>query len=205
MKALQEIGFARAVRFVWVSALLVVFRLACLPPLRTLLLRLYGARVGRDSVIHRMTFINVDRGGFQALQIGSSCFVGDEVLIDLAAPVVLEDHVTLATRAIVLTHLNVGYKDHPLQGRFPSQTAGVTVRFGSFVGAGATVLAGCHVGPRAFVAAASLVNRPVAEDEVVGGVPIRTLHTGRQSTVDSHQSTVSRRSEGDSQESTVVG
>jgi len=184
VKALQEIGLARAVRFAWISVLLVVFRLACLPPLRTLFLRLCGAQVGRDSVIHGFTLINVDRGGFRALRIGASCFIGDEVLIDLAAPVVLEDHVTLATRAVVLTHLNVGYKDHPLQGRFPSQTSGVTIRHGSFVGAGATVLSGCDVGPRAFVAAASLVNRPVVEDEVVGGVPIRTLHASRQSGVD---------------------
>jgi acetyltransferase-like isoleucine patch superfamily enzyme len=176
VKALQEIGVARAARFVWISVLLVLFRLAFLPPLRSLFLRLCGARVGGDSVIHGFTMINVDRGGFRALQIGANCFIGDEVLIDLAAPVVLEDHVTLATRAVVLTHLNVGYKDHPLQARFPSQTAGVTIRHGSFIGAGAMVLAGSQVGPEAFVAAASLVNRTVGEGEVVGGVPIKTLH-----------------------------
>ena len=103
---------------------------------------------------------------------------GDEVLIDLAGPVTLEDHVTLAARATVLTHLNVGYRDHPLQAAFPSQTAGVIVRRGSFIGAGATLLAGTSVGPEAFVAAASLVNRDVAERETVGGVPIRTLGSG---------------------------
>ena len=192
MKALQEIGVARAVRFVWISVLLALFRLAFLPPLRTFFLRMCGARVGGDTVVHGFTMINADRGGFRALRIGASCFIGDEVLIDLAAPVVLEDHVTLATRSAVLTHLNVGYRDHPLQTRFPSQTAGVTIRRGSFIGAGAMVLAGSEIGPEAFVAAASLVNRNVAGGEVVGGVPIRTLHTSRQSTVDSQQSVGSR-------------
>jgi acetyltransferase-like isoleucine patch superfamily enzyme len=119
----------------------------------------------------------VDRGGFRALTIGDHCFVGDEVLFDLAAPVVLEDHVTLAARAVVLTHLNVGYKDHPLQTRFPSVTKGVTIKRGSFIGAGATILAGCSVGPESFVAACALVNRDVAPHETVGGVPIRTLDT----------------------------
>jgi acetyltransferase-like isoleucine patch superfamily enzyme len=134
-----------------------------------------GARVGGNTVLHRMTLSNVDRGGFKALTIGASCFVGEEVLIDLAAPVVLEDEVTLAARAMVLTHLNVGYRDHPLQARFPSHAAPVTIRRGSFIGAGATVLAGSSIGPEAFVAAASLVNRDVAAGEAVAGVPIRAL------------------------------
>jgi acetyltransferase-like isoleucine patch superfamily enzyme len=183
VKALKEIGIPRAVRFVWTSALLVLLRLSFLPPLRSALLRLCGAKVGRDTIIHGLRLINVDRGGFRALQIGANCFVGDEVLLDLAAPVILEDHVTLAVRTAVLTHLNVGYRDHPLQPRFPSQTAGVTIRRGSFLGAGATVLAGCSIGPEAFVAAASLVNRPVAPGEVVGGVPIKTIGAGKSATI----------------------
>jgi acetyltransferase-like isoleucine patch superfamily enzyme len=175
VKAVREIGLRRTVRFLWTSVLLSVLRRTWLPPIRATWLRLCGAHIGHNTVIHRLSLINVDRGGFRALTIGESCFVGDEVLIDLAAPVRLEDHVTLATRSVVLTHLNVGYRDHPLQGRFPAETAGVTVGRGSFVGAGATILAGRTVGPEAFVAAASLVNRDVDAGEVVGGVPIRTL------------------------------
>jgi acetyltransferase-like isoleucine patch superfamily enzyme len=179
VKALHEIGLRRACRFVWDSVLLALLSAAWLPPVRSMLLRWYGARIGRDTVIHHFTIINVDRGGFRALRVGDQCFIGDEVLIDLAAPVVLEDHVTLATRAVILTHLNVGYRDHPLQARFPSQSAAVRVGRGVFVGAGATVLAGCSIGPEAFVAACSLVNRPVVAGEIVGGVPIRTIGTGR--------------------------
>ncbi len=175
MKALGEIGFRRAGRYVWTSILLAIFRVVPFPPLRSTFLRLCGAAVGADTVLHRFTLINVDRGGFRALRIGKSCFVGSEVMIDLAAPVALEDHVTLAPRAIVLTHLNVGYRDHPLMARFPPQTAGVTVLRGSFVGAAAVVLAGCTIGPEAFVAAAALVNRDVGRREVVGGVPIRPI------------------------------
>jgi acetyltransferase-like isoleucine patch superfamily enzyme len=175
MRALQEVGFARLARFLWVSLLLSIFRRTWLPPLRALFLRLCGATIGSHTVIHRITLINVDRGGFKALTVGDYGFIGDDVLIDLAAPVRLEDHVTLATRAVVLSHLNVGYRDHPLQARFPSQTAGVAILRGSFVGAGATVLAGHTVGPEAFVAACSLVNRDVSHGETVGGVPIRSL------------------------------
>lgn len=180
MKAVRQLGTFRILRFVWTSVLLSVLRHAWLPPFRVAFLRLCGATVGTNVVIHRLSFTNVDRGGFRALRIGNDCFLGDEVLLDLAAPITLEDHVTLAVRAVVLTHLNVGYADHPLQSRFPSHTAGVTVKRGSFVGAGATLLAGTTVGAEAFVGAGSLVNREVAPGEVVGGVPIRTLGARRE-------------------------
>lgn len=143
-----------------------------------MVLQLLGARIGRGTIVMRISLMNVDRGGFGALRVGADCFIGEEVMIDLAAPVVLEDQVTLATRVIVLTHLNVGYRDHPLQARFPSMISAVTVRRASFVGAGATVLAGSSIGPEAFVAAASLVNRDVAAGETVGGVPIKTIGAG---------------------------
>jgi acetyltransferase-like isoleucine patch superfamily enzyme len=175
MKALREVGAARIVRYLWTAFLLGLLRLMCLPPLRAVFLRMCGARVGRQTVLQRVTLINVDRGGFKALQIGAECFIGDEVLIDLAAPVVLEDQVTLAARATILTHLNVGYRDHPLQARFPAQTAGVVIQRGSFVGANATILAGLSVGPEAFVAAGSVVTRDVGAADVVGGVPARAL------------------------------
>lgn len=177
MKAVREVGVARILRFVWVSFLLVLLRLTWLPPIRAFFLRLCGARVGRDTVIHSVTLINVDRGGFRALSIGDQCFVGDEVLFDLAAPIVIEDQVTLATRAMVLTHLNVGYADHPLQARFPSKTAGVTLRRGSFVGAGATILAGCTVGPEGFVAARAVVSRGVGAGEIVRSSPLTSTRS----------------------------
>jgi acetyltransferase-like isoleucine patch superfamily enzyme len=179
VNALEEIGLRRALRFVWTRFLLAIFRAVPFPPLRAMFLRLCGAKIGADTILHRFTMINVDRGGFGALRVGKKCFVGDEVLLDLAAPVVLEDHVTLAARAIILTHLNVGYKDHPLMGSFPSRQAGVTIERGSFIGAAATILPGCKIGPDAFVAAAALVNRDVLGREVAAGVPIKSIRKVR--------------------------
>jgi acetyltransferase-like isoleucine patch superfamily enzyme len=175
MKAAGEVGAGRIVRFVWTSLLLTVFRRLWLPPLRVVFLRACGAEVGAGVVVHRLSFINVDRGGFRALRVGQRCFIGDEVLIDLAAPVVLEDDTTLAVRAMILTHLNVGFRDHPLQARRPSGAAGVTIRRGSFVGAGATILAGVSIGPEAFIGAAALVNRDVPAGATVVGVPARPI------------------------------
>ena len=162
-------------RFAFLTLAMVPYRCALLPPLRVAWLRLLGARIGARVVLHDVGFFNLYRRGLGGLQLGDECFLGDGCLLDLADEVRLERQVTLAERVLVLTHTNVGYRDHPLQARFPSQTAGVTLRRGTFVGAGAMILAGVSVGPEAFVGAGSLVNRDVGASETAVGVPVRTL------------------------------
>jgi acetyltransferase-like isoleucine patch superfamily enzyme len=78
---------------------------------------------------------------------------------------------------LILTHLNVGYRDHPLQGRFPAFSAPVVVGRGSFVGANATLLAGVRIGAGSFVAAGSVVTEEVPERTLVAGVPARKIRS----------------------------
>ncbi len=175
MKALQEIGPRKALKFGVFTILLVIFKAMLFPPLRVWFLRLLGARVGTGVVIHSVKFFNHYRTGFGGLKIGDHCFIGDEALIDLADQVILSDSVTLAERVTILTHTNVGFKDHPLQKYFPAFSKPVILERGSFVGVGATILAGVTVGQCAFVAAGSVVNQDVPPFHVVGGVPARVL------------------------------
>ncbi len=167
IKAWREVGFWRLVRFLWVSILLSLFRRTWVPPIRAAFLRLCGARIGRDTIVHRISFINVDRGGFRNLRVGDRCFIGDEAFFDLAAPIVIEDEVAIAQRAMLMTHMNVGYRDHPLQARFPPIAKGIIVRRGTFVGAGTTILAGCELGPEAFISAGCVITRNVGPGETV--------------------------------------
>lgn len=177
MKALDEIGAGRALRFGFFTLAMVPYRVALFPPVRALWLRLLGARIGKRSILHDVRFFNLYRRGLGGLRIGDDCFVGDECLLDLADEIRLEDHVTLAERVLVLTHTNVGYRDHPLQPHFPPMAAPVTIRRGSFVGAAVTILPGLTIGPEAFVAAGSVVTADVPPRTVVAGVPARTLRT----------------------------
>jgi maltose O-acetyltransferase len=177
VKALDEIGFGRAARFGFYTLAMVPYRLALFPPLRALWLRLLGATIGKRAILHDAHFFNLYRRGLPGLRIGDDCFVGDECLLDLAEEIRLEDHVTLAERVIILTHTNVGYRDHPLQSHFPPLAAAVTIRRGSFVGAAVTILPGVTIGPEAFVAAGSVVTEDVAPRTVVAGVPARALRT----------------------------
>lgn len=177
MKALDEIGVGRALRFGLFTLAMVPYRVALFPPVRAVWLRLLGAKIGRRSLLHDVRFFNLYRRGLGGLRIGDDCFVGDECLLDLADEIRLEDHVTLAERVLVLTHTNVGYRDHPLQPHFPAMAAPVTICRGSFVGAAVTILPGLTIGPEAFVAAGSVVTADVPPRTVVAGVPARPLRT----------------------------
>jgi maltose O-acetyltransferase len=177
VKALAEIGFGRAVRFGLMTLAMIPYRLALVPQLRSPWLRLLGARIGPGAILHDVRFFNLYRRGLGGLSIGKDCFVGDECLIDLAEAVSFEDQVTLAERVLVLTHTNVGYRDHPLQRHFPAMTAPVVVEAGSFVGAGVTLLPGVRVGRGSFVAAGSVVTGDVPPATLVAGVPARAVRS----------------------------
>jgi acetyltransferase-like isoleucine patch superfamily enzyme len=175
LKALAEIGWARALRFGFFTAAMIPYRLLLVPQLRAPWLRLLGARVGRGSIVHDVRFFNLYRRGFSGLAIADECFLGDECLLDLAEGITLERQVTLAERVLVLTHMNVGYHDHPLQAHFPAQAAPVVIEQGSFIGANATLLPGTRIGARSFVAAGSVVTAEVPPATLVAGVPARAV------------------------------
>jgi acetyltransferase-like isoleucine patch superfamily enzyme len=177
LKALAEIGWAKALRFGLFTAAMLPYRLLPVPQLRTPWLRLLGARIGRGTILHDVRFFNLYRRGLRGLEIAEDCFLGDECLLDLAEGIRLERQVTLAERVLVLTHTNVGYHDHPLQPHFPAQAAPVVIERGSFVGANATLLPGIRIGALSFVAAGSVVTADVPSGTLVAGVPARPLRT----------------------------
>jgi len=175
VKALRSIGFAGASRFAGEIVASWLLAHCGLPQLRVVLLRLFGAKVGANVIIHSVRFINLYRGSFRNLRVEDDCFIGHECLIDLAGEVTFGKQVTLAQRVCVMTHLNVGYSDHPLQGRFPAKVSAVEVGDGSFLGLGSMMLAGVRVGRGCFVAAGAVVASDVPDGSLVGGVPARVL------------------------------
>lgn len=175
MKALRQIGVARATRFGFYTLAMVPYRLLLFPQLRAWWLRLLGARIGPRAIVHDVRFFNLYRRGLPGLEVGADCFLGDECLLDLAEGIRMEEHVTLAERVLVLTHTNVGYHDHPLQAHFPASAAPVVLERGCFVGASATILPGLTIGRESFVAAGSVVTEDVPPRTLVAGVPARRV------------------------------
>lgn len=175
MKAYDEIGLEKSLKYLVSVPLLGVFRILGYSPLRAFYLSLLGSRIGREVVVHNVRFFNAYRKGFRGLTIGDYSFLGDECMLDLAESISLGRNVTLAERVTVLTHLNVGYRDHPLQQAFPAHAKPVRFEDGCFIGANATILAGVTVGRESFVAAGSVVAEDVPPRMLVAGVPAKPI------------------------------
>lgn len=179
MKARDEVGWTRLARYGGWRAFDAALRAVPTPFLRAALLRAGGARIGPDTLIMPgLRLENLDRHrGASALAIGRECWIGYDIHLDLAADAVLGDQVSVGSRTTFVTHLNVGYVDHPLQGRFPRETAGIEVGSGSFVAAGAILLPGTRLGPETFVAAGAVVRGEHPGRELLAGSPARQIRS----------------------------
>lgn len=174
--ALREIGIGKAVKFAVGQVQNGFLRSGLLPPpCRRFFLRVFGATIGRETIVHACSFFNLYRTGFKALTFGHHCFVGDDCLFDCADEIHCGDHVTFAEHVTVLTHTNVGFHSHPLQKNFPPMNAPVRIGTGSFIGANATILPGVTLGERVMVGACSLVREDVPAGDIVAGVPARSV------------------------------
>ena len=173
--ALKEIGIRKTLKFGFVTILMIFYKMMIFPQLRVFYLRILGAKIGKNVIIHNADFFNYYRTGFKGVRIGNNCFIGDGSLMDLADEITISDSVTIAERVTILTHTNVGYSDHPLQKYFPSSVKPVILEHGCFVGANVTVLPGVTIGKCAFIAAGSVVNENVPAYTLVGGVPARVI------------------------------
>ncbi len=175
MKSLATIGWQKALRFVLYGIYQGLLSRAFLPPVRVWLLRLAGAKVGNNCVIFNVHFDNLYHYGFSKITIGNSCFIGDEVLMDVRGGVTLGDHVTISNRVAICTHINVGYPDHPLQNAYPTRESRVVVKRGAYIGTGAIILPGVIIGTSSVVGAGAVVTKHVSDNTVVAGVPAKVI------------------------------
>src|SRR4030042_4139502 len=175
MKVVDEIGLKKTLKFIVYSFLEAIYHFCFLPPLRKIFLVLLGAKIGKHSILMKVNFFNWYHRGPAVLKIGNECFIGDETMIDLYDQVILEDQVTIAQRVTVLTHLNVGYKSHPLQKFFPRMSQSVVFKKGCVIGAAAKILPGVTIGEKSFVGAGAVVTSDIPKKSVYAGVPAKLI------------------------------
>lgn len=168
---LKEIGITRIFKYLFFGLWDVVFRLLPWSPLRVFWMKLFGADVSWSAVIDRVNLINLDRNGLSGLKVGDKAFLGCAAIIDLAGKIILENHATVSPGAVVLTHLSVGFSDHPLIAKYPKKVDKTIIGNGSFIGVYSVILSGVTVGKRSLVAAGSVVTKDIPDDTMVAGVP----------------------------------
>jgi putative colanic acid biosynthesis acetyltransferase WcaF len=130
--------------------------------LKSAVLRLFGARVGRGVVFKpnvRITFP-------WKLELGDHVWLGEECWILNLAPVTIEDHVCISQRAFLCT----GSHDYA-RPNFDLITKPVQVGRGAWIGAGTIICPGVEIGSHAVVTAGSVAVKNLAAYGVFQGNP----------------------------------
>lgn len=176
--ALKELGIRKAIKFFYTTILSILYKFMIFPQMRVAFLRLCGAKIGKGTIIcGGVRFINLYRTGFKGLTIGKYCWISEEAMFDLADKITVGDHVSFGHRSIIFTHLNIGYKEHPLQKYYPPYQKPVVIQNGSAISVYCVVLAGATIGERSLITTSSVVsaNRNVPSGVLYGGNPGRVI------------------------------
>ncbi len=136
--------------------------------LRAILLRIFGARLGRGVVLKPGIRVKYP----WLLSIGDHSWVGEDCWIDNLAPVAIGSHVCVSQGAYLCTG-NHDWSD-PAFGLILGP---VTLRDGAWVGARAVICPGVELGECAVAAAGSIVTKSIPPFEIHAGNPASFVRT----------------------------
>lgn len=128
--------------------------------------RLAGMRIGKGSTLHMGAKFYQPSG----ITIGQDTIIGEGVVLDGRARLVIGNHVDFASEVMVYN------AEHDLASEsFAAKTAEVVIDDYVFVGPRAIILPGVHIGKGAVVAAGAVVTKDVVPGTLVGGVPAKEI------------------------------
>lgn len=128
--------------------------------------RLAGCKIGPGSSIHMRVRFYDPRG----ITIGSDSIIGERVVLDGRAPLIIGDHVDIATGAMIFNSQHDIRDEH-----FAAIEGKVVIEDYVFIGPNVIVLPGVTIGKGAVVGAGAVVTKDVAAGSVVGGIPAKVL------------------------------
>jgi acetyltransferase-like isoleucine patch superfamily enzyme len=130
--------------------------------------------IGRNSEIHPLSMI-MTYGG--SIKIGDECSVNPFVVLYGHGGLSIGNRVRIATHVVVIPANHNPPVDSVSLIESGVVTKGIRIDDDVWIGAGACILDGVHIGRRAIVGAGSVVTRSVGDDVTVAGVPARVIES----------------------------
>ena len=163
----------RVARSAWKLVYLLLFRPSprSLHAWRAFLLRIFGARIGRNCHIYPRATIWAPWN----LECGDEVGVGDNTILYNQAPITLGRRVVISQGA----HLCTGTHDYETEG-FPVRSAPIIVGSQAWIAAEAFVLPGVSIGEGCIVGARSVVTKDLPAWHVCVGHPCKALRSRRE-------------------------
>lgn len=161
-------GSSRVTEMLWWVVRSILFApLFPLPSaLKVVMLRLFGAKVGKGVVIRSRVNITMP----WRFEIGDDVWIGDQVYILSLAPVIIGSNVCISQRAFLCT----GSHDFSKES-FDLLTGPIEVGESCWIGAQAFVGPDVVMGNASRCLAGAVVVKDVGDGQVVGGVPAKVF------------------------------
>lgn len=154
---------------------LVVFKLHCvgyIPShhIRRFFYRVCGIKIGKGSAIHMgARFYNPIN-----ISIGKDTIIGENVVLDGRAKLVIGDHVDFASEVMIYnSQHDINEEDFASSEKV--EKGDVVVKDYVFIGPRAIILPGVTIGRGAVVGAGAVVTKDVNDFKIVGGVPAKEI------------------------------
>ncbi|MES2266701.1 MAG: DapH/DapD/GlmU-related protein [Bacteroidota bacterium] len=107
------------------------------------------------------------------IKIGKRVFINHACSFLDMGGITIEDDVQIGPKVNIIT------ENHPIdpKQRKSLDLKSVLIRKNAWIGAGATILPGVTIGENAIIAAGAVVNKDVAANTIVGGIPAKLIKT----------------------------
>jgi len=151
--------------------------------------RLVGLSLGANATVYTWTEFNIEPGG--SVEVGDDCTL-------VGAIFMCAEHIRLGNRVVVSYHVTIADSDfHPLDPqarrrdaiasapggdrsqRPPVVSQPVRIDDDAWIGIGATILKGVHIGRGARIEPGAVVTRDVPQGATVAGNPARVVEVPR--------------------------
>jgi maltose O-acetyltransferase len=140
---------------------------------RARLFSLAGFRIGEGTRLASVPRLNGSETIFANLVVGRDCDIDAECVFDLAERVTIGNRVTIGPGVMILTSTHeIDIREHRAG---LTHLTPVNIEDGAWLGARCVILPGVTVGAGAIVDAGAVVNKNVAPQTRVGGMPATQL------------------------------
>jgi acetyltransferase-like isoleucine patch superfamily enzyme len=140
---------------------------------RATILKMWGLPLGRGVMFSGTPVFAGSRDPRKTLKVGQRSFINYPVHFDCSAAITIGVGVSVGHHCIfVTTGHEIGTKDFRAADR---QLKPIVVGDGVWIGACVTILPGVTIGEGAVIAAGAVVNKDIAANTLVGGVPAKLI------------------------------
>ena len=161
-------GFLKITLWYFVNALLVRASWNPFMGIKIVLLRMFGARIGKGLVIKNNVVIKSPWN----LTVGDDCWLGEDCWIDNLDKVCIGNNVCISQGALLLT----GNHDYTVSS-MPYRNAAITLEDGAWIGAKAVVCPGVTVHRNAILTVGSVATKEMEENGIYQGNPAVRVRT----------------------------